>query len=153
MEYLSRSLRGLTEIADFHYHPKCSKLAITHLCFADNLLLVARGDITSMITLHHCFTQFSEALGLKANLGKNSVYFGGIARADRERIQHELGFSSGELPFKYFGASLSTKKLSLLQWQPLIEKIVAKISSGTVKNLSYAGRTQFVQIMLFGVQA
>lgn len=31
MEYLSRSLRGLTEVADFHYHPRCSKLEITHL--------------------------------------------------------------------------------------------------------------------------
>ncbi|OIT26379.1 hypothetical protein A4A49_56174, partial [Nicotiana attenuata] len=87
--------------------------------------------------LHQCFNQFSDASVLKANLGKRSVYFGGVRRDNIERIQHELGFSTGELPFRYLGVPLPTKKLSLLQWQSLIEKIVAKISSWTAKKLSY----------------
>lgn len=62
------------------------------MCFADDLLLFARGDITYVAVLYHCFTQFSEASCLKYNLGQSSVYFGGISRADRERIQQELDF-------------------------------------------------------------
>ncbi|OIT22870.1 hypothetical protein A4A49_57083, partial [Nicotiana attenuata] len=85
-----------------------------------------------------CFNQFSEASGLKANLGKSSIYFGGVSREDRDRILQELGLSEGELPFKYFGVPLSTKKLSLVQWQPLIERLVTRISSWTAKKLSYA---------------
>ncbi|OIT22494.1 hypothetical protein A4A49_59058, partial [Nicotiana attenuata] len=75
------------------------------------------------------FNQFSAASGLKENLGKSSIYFGGVNRGDRDRIVQELGLIEGELPFKYLGVPLSTKKLSLLQWQPLIEKIVARISA------------------------
>jgi len=45
MEYLSRLLKGLKEETNFKYHPKCSKLDITHLCFADDLLIFSRGDL------------------------------------------------------------------------------------------------------------
>ena len=37
MEYLSRLLKGLKEDKQFKYHPRCSKLDITHLCIADDL--------------------------------------------------------------------------------------------------------------------
>ena len=38
MEYFSRLLKGRKDEKNFKYHPKCSKLDITHLCFADDLL-------------------------------------------------------------------------------------------------------------------
>ena len=40
-----------------------------------------------------------------------------------------------------------------MQWKPLIDKIIAKISSWTAKKLSYVGRVQLVQTVLFGIQA
>ena len=58
-----------------------------------------------------------------------------------------------ELPFKYLGVALSTKKMFVMQWYPLIEKIMPRINSWTARKLSYAGRTQLVQTILFGVQA
>jgi len=57
------------------------------------------------------------------------------------------------MPFRYLGVPLATKKLSIVQWQPLIDRIVAKISSWTAKKLSYAGRVQLVRTVIFGVQA
>ncbi|XP_070004761.1 uncharacterized protein [Nicotiana sylvestris] len=44
MEYLSRSLITLKEEKQFKYHPRCSKLNITHLCFANDLLMFAKGE-------------------------------------------------------------------------------------------------------------
>ena len=35
-------------VKTFKYHPKCSKLDITHLCFADDLLIFSRGDLNSI---------------------------------------------------------------------------------------------------------
>lgn len=81
------------------------------------------------------------------------MYFGGVKQEDKDNILRHLGFVHGTLPFKYLGVPLSTKKLTLLQWQPLIEKITAKITSWTAKKLSYAGRTQLVKLVLFGIQA
>ena len=58
-----------------------------------------------------------------------------------------------ELTFKYLGVPLSTKKISVMQWHPLIDRIMSRINSWTARKLSYAGRTQLVQTMLFGVQS
>lgn len=45
MEYLNRQLRTLRHNPDFNYHPKCSKLQIIQLGFADELLLFCRGNV------------------------------------------------------------------------------------------------------------
>ena len=58
-----------------------------------------------------------------------------------------------ELPFKYLGVPLSTKKMSVMQWHPLIDRIMSRINSWTARKLSYAGRAQMVQTVLFGVQS
>ncbi|XP_019262453.1 PREDICTED: uncharacterized protein LOC109240278 [Nicotiana attenuata] len=75
MEYLSRQLNELKEDRLYQFHPKCAKLGITHLSFADDLLLFAKGNLSSINALYKCFRQFSEASGLQANLvkRKNSI--------------------------------------------------------------------------------
>ncbi|XP_019241332.1 PREDICTED: uncharacterized protein LOC109221313 [Nicotiana attenuata] len=138
MEYLSRKLNELKADRSFQFHPKCAKLGITHLSFADDLLLFAKGNLSSITALHKCFSQFSEASGLQANLGKSCVYFGGVKGEIQDSILSHLGFVHGTLPFKYMGVPLSTKKITLLQWQPLIEKFTARVTSWTAKKLSYA---------------
>lgn len=37
MEYLSRCLAGID--GDFNYHPRCERIGLTHLMFADDLIL------------------------------------------------------------------------------------------------------------------
>lgn len=45
MEYLHSLLLKMGNDPNFNYHPKCRELNIMHLCFADDLLLFARGDL------------------------------------------------------------------------------------------------------------
>ncbi|XP_070044964.1 uncharacterized protein [Nicotiana tomentosiformis] len=90
MEYLSRSLNGLKGNKVLKYHPKCVKLGITHLSFADDILLFARGNLQSIAALHRCFNHFSQTSGLQANLGKSSIYFGGVSQAQRATYWAQL---------------------------------------------------------------
>ncbi|XP_070028797.1 uncharacterized protein [Nicotiana sylvestris] len=48
MEFLTRKLKTLRLIPDFNYHPRCEKLQIVQLGFAEDLLLFCRGDIRSV---------------------------------------------------------------------------------------------------------
>jgi len=48
MEYLSRMLKIASQQPDFHYHPKCVFHHICHLGFADDILLLCRGDRSSI---------------------------------------------------------------------------------------------------------
>ena len=152
MEYLSRCLQELSLNPDFNFHPKCEKLAITHMMFADDLLLFARADPSSVRLMHQAFEKFSAASGLSANLGKSSVYFGGIRETEQSAIQAVLPIPTGELPIRYLGVPLTSKKLSLHDCKPLIEKITERIKCWTTRFLSYAGRLQLVKSVLFGMQ-
>ncbi|XP_020258830.1 uncharacterized protein LOC109835258 [Asparagus officinalis] len=78
MEYLSRDLDMLKNDKLFKFHPRCGKFKITHLIFADDLLLFSRGDIYSVGKLHQCIRNFSYISGLEANASKCSIFFGGV---------------------------------------------------------------------------
>lgn len=69
MEYLSRLFLCIDD-KGFKYHPSCKKNKITHLLFADDLLLFSFGDVPSMHALVESFYKFSKASELVANLDK-----------------------------------------------------------------------------------
>lgn len=101
MEYLSRCLHELAYNPNFNYHPRCEKLAITHMMFADDLLLLARADPQSIQLLLQAFTKFSKASGLSANLNKSEVYFRGVGNDEQNLMVDILGVVKDALPFKY----------------------------------------------------
>lgn len=78
MDYLSRVLGQLQHNPRFSFHPRCKNLNLTHVCFADDLLLFAKGDPKAVRELFSSFQHFSIVSGLKANLNKSSIYFGGV---------------------------------------------------------------------------
>ncbi|KAM3326599.1 hypothetical protein P3S67_001725 [Capsicum chacoense] len=129
MECHTRLLKALTRNPDFNFHPKCEKLKIIQLRFADDLLLFYRGDPDSVQLLYECFLRFSHAWGLTANTEKSSIYFEGVFQADQCDILHQLGFIKGKLPFKYLGIPLSIKRTTVLQYKSLLNKILDKIIS------------------------
>lgn len=129
MEYLHECLATLKLNPVFDFHPRCQQLSIFHLYFMDDFLLCATDDVLSISLLNDIFTHFSEASGLKSNLANSHVYFGGVPLQDRDAILTVLGYKVGELPFKYLGVTLSTKRLTVKQCQPLIEKITSRITT------------------------
>ena len=93
-----------------------------------------------MTLLNNCFEEFSMASGLRANLEKSSGYFGGVQTQEQQEILEEFEYTKGELPIRYLGVPLSTKKITAAQCKPLLDKMVGWITSWTTKFLSYAGR-------------
>jgi hypothetical protein len=73
LEYFSRLLNIATSHHPFNYHPKCQVLRITHLAFANDLLLFARGDVASIGVLWESVLEFGEVSGLKANTMKSNL--------------------------------------------------------------------------------
>ncbi|XP_020262633.1 uncharacterized protein LOC109838614 [Asparagus officinalis] len=153
MEYLLRRLNILKNDKLFKYHPKCSKLNITHLFFADDLLLFGKADIYSVAKLYGCLQEFSQVFGLEVNPNKCSVYLSGIDENLKQQICTLLNFSEGVLLVRYLGMPLISKRLSSLECSPMINKITDQFQSWQKrKNLSYAGRLQLIKSVIFGVQ-
>ncbi|PHT75625.1 hypothetical protein T459_19147 [Capsicum annuum] len=87
-----------------------------------------RADIVSISLLQDSFHKFSCATGLKANLEKSSIYMEGVIGNLKFDILQSLGYMEGSLPFKYLGVPHSTKKLTIPQCVPLVEKFAARIN-------------------------
>ncbi|GMI94912.1 hypothetical protein HRI_003160500 [Hibiscus trionum] len=49
MNVLSGLLDKAATQGIFQFHPKCKKLNLTHLCFADDLLVFCKGNVDSLV--------------------------------------------------------------------------------------------------------
>ncbi|XP_074291895.1 uncharacterized protein LOC141618709 [Silene latifolia] len=140
MEYLSRLLSEACEYTGFTYHPLCKSLKLSHLMFADELLLFFRGDIRSVLTLMTVFQCFSAASGLSISNEKSNIILNGIAREYEIEILAHTGFKKDKLPFKYLGVQISHKRLTKLNCNILVDKMVARIRGWNKRKISYSGR-------------
>lgn len=152
LEMLSRSLKFATSYPDFNFHPKCKPLGITYLAYADDLLLLSRGDAGSVSMLMTCLNAYSETAGLCANNLKSNIFLAGVSDTVKNELLQITGFQIGGLPFRYLGIQLSSIKLRMSDYSPLIDKLQSKINSWPRNSISYAGRLQLIRSVLQGVQ-
>lgn len=95
MVYLSRLLNVLKENKRFAYYPRCAKLSVSHLCFANDLLLFAKENLNSVTIMMGQFDVFAQASGLQANKDKSSIYFGGVTQEKQDHIIQARGLTRG----------------------------------------------------------
>ncbi|XP_058732787.1 uncharacterized protein LOC131604359 [Vicia villosa] len=145
IEYLNRLMGRMQTKPDFHHHAKCEKLNLTNLTFAYDVLLFCRGDERSVKMMLSTINQFSASTGLVVNSKKCKVYCGGLSDEDKHLIQAVTKFEEWQLPMRYLGIPITSKKLNIHHYMPLIEKILQRMTHWTSKMLSYAGRIQLVK--------
>ncbi|XP_020249118.1 uncharacterized protein LOC109826499 [Asparagus officinalis] len=127
MDYLSWNMNMLKHDKKFKFHPKCGKLKITHVTFADDLLLFCKGDVYSIQKLYQCVKDFGVTSNLEANLSKCSIFYGGVKDSVKSSILGCLGFPEGVFPIRYLGVPLICKRLSYVDCTPLFQKISTRV--------------------------
>ncbi|GAB2280342.1 hypothetical protein Dimus_039402 [Dionaea muscipula] len=147
MEYFSRRLRMMSKEQDFRFHPYCKKLGIVHLCFADDLMIVAKAHEKSLALIRGELEYFGKVVGLVANSGKSKIYFGSITEERKQQLGQLIDFKISVGFFKYLGVPLKARNVSIQHFKPLIEKITWKISCWACRWPSFAGRLQLVQVV------
>ncbi|KAK6162199.1 hypothetical protein DH2020_002040 [Rehmannia glutinosa] len=139
LEYFSRLINLAANRDRFSYHPKCAKLNITHLAFADDLMLFSKGDINSVGVLLDCLNKFSRCSGLRANLNKSSLYIAGINGQKLVDIHRIVNMPIGSMPFKYLGIPLAAEKLKAVHYASLVEKNCVTLMLGRIVLLHILG--------------
>ena len=148
---LSKMLNKAAEERLFGYHPQCKEVRLTHLCFADDILVFTDGSVGSLRGVLRVMEQFATISGLHINASKSSIF------ATGDRIQPvlieavSLGLTVGNLPVKYLGMPLTTKALTKLEYEPLIDKVRGRMLSWRNKYLSYAGRLQLIRSVITSI--
>lgn len=99
MEYLTRLLAARTT-SHFNLHAKCEKSKITHLIFADDLMLFCGGDHTSLKIMSESMKGFEECSRLEINMLKSNLFVAGVHGHELDQLQQVFGFPLGTLSIK-----------------------------------------------------
>ncbi|KAL3576428.1 hypothetical protein D5086_021711 [Populus alba] len=126
MEILSGLFCSMSVNQNFKFHWRCKKDIISHLCFADDLMIFNKGDVHSIRMIKNVLTKFQDLPGLYPNPNKSDIFLSNPLGADREQIISILGFREGELPMKYLGVPLISSRLKAVDCKGLVDRITAK---------------------------
>lgn len=128
MEVLNLILkRRISQEQRFKYHWRCTDMKITHLCFADDLLVFSHADIHSVKVIKQALEEFKDCSGLIPNLSKSTMFFGNVGNHTKEAIKAIMPFREGQLPVKYLGVPLLSKRLYSRDCKHLIDKVKTRI--------------------------
>ena len=152
MEGLAGIMRATALDPGFTYHWRCRQTSITHLCFADDLMVFCHADTSSVRLVRSALDDFTRVSGLAINTQKSNVYLSGVSEEIRPHLQAIMGYRFGTLPARYLGVPLVTTRLRHSDCLPLIERILSRIRLWTSATLSYAGRLQLIRSVLFSIQ-
>ena len=151
MEYLSRLFKKASTLPRFEYHQHYKKLGLTHLLFTDDLIIFCKTRPTSLKIMTEAFQAFTICTGLKANLAKSQIVFGGDCNQVHQERLNIIGFTEGQLHLRYLGVLITSSRLSKLECKALVEKISGKITTWSSRHISYAARAVLVNTVLFGM--
>jgi hypothetical protein len=138
--------------SSFKFHPRCLKQKLTHICFADDLLIFSEASVKSISIIKDALIEFEELCGLKANPSKSSLFCSGVSERTKLLLLDDLNMNEGHFPIRYLGVPLISTKLSAANCVALMDRITCRIDSWISRNLSYAGRLQLLTSVLYSVQ-
>ncbi|KAJ8419283.1 LOW QUALITY PROTEIN: hypothetical protein Cgig2_007606 [Carnegiea gigantea] len=86
-----------------------------------------------------------------ANQAKSHLVCEGCDPALQKKCLDITGYQEEALSMRYLGAPITVSKLSKMEYRSLIEKIMGKIKLWFTRNLSFAGRAQLLNSVIFGI--
>lgn len=135
MNCLSKLLTAASTEGRIGFHPKTASTRLTHLSFADDLLIFIDGSLSSVQNVLQVLHEFELRSGLAVSVQKSSFFSSGLSQAEIDQIQVSTGMPHGTLPVRYLGVSLCTKKLSIQNCERLIQQVKSKFNSCLVKTV------------------
>lgn len=150
MEVLGNILQYKFSEVSIGFHPLGKSPHITHLAFADDIMIFFDGKIDSLQTIAGALDVFQNVSGLSMNKDKTSIFHTGLNQIEAETIS-TLGFQSCTLPICYLGLPLQQRKLTKAEYSPLTDSIAARFNHWAVKSLSFACRLQLINSVIYSL--
>lgn len=106
---LSHMLNQSALEAKFGYHPKCKEVQLTHLNFADDILVFTDGTGDSLAGVLEVRNQFAETYGLHINTSKPFIIAAGKNSQHLNQVAALKGLMVDTLPIRYLGIPLTSR--------------------------------------------
>jgi hypothetical protein len=121
---------------------------VSILQYADDTILFMEDDLEKAENLKLVLRAFEKLSGLKINFHKSEVFLFGEAKDKVNEYVALFGCKEGDVPFRYLGIPMSTRKLSNKDWAAVEERFQKKLASWKGKVLSSGGRLVLINSVL-----
>ncbi|XP_043697076.1 uncharacterized protein LOC122647840 [Telopea speciosissima] len=111
MEAFSGIIRRLEVDGQIKLLPRCKALHLSHLIFADDLMIFVKANRESVLASLGGLDEFASLSGLHLNRSKSSIIVGGLTQTSSMELLELTGFSETTLPIR-------STKLWLDKWHP-----------------------------------
>ncbi|KAL2453242.1 Uncharacterized protein Adt_49258 [Abeliophyllum distichum] len=148
-DYFSRILtRQYQQIASMAYRHGGDAL-ISHLCFADDMIIFANSQKQSIRRVLHCIEHYERASGQLVNRDKSGIILPRRATIQQiHRLEHLIGFRHQQQPVTYLGVPLFKGHRKIFLYDDLIQKVRSRISGWASRLLSHGGRITLIRSVL-----
>lgn len=133
------------------FTPSVRRVQITHLCFADDLMVFLDGSRRSIEETLLLFDEYAAVSGLVISQHKSTIFLAGVKQETKTTFATLFPFAQGELSVRYLGLPLLSKRMCNADYETLIDRIRMRMSSWTTRHLSYAGRQQLLKAVIIGI--
>lgn len=79
VEEFSRLIEEVALGLEFQYHLKCAAAKLTHLRFADDVLLFSKATFQLVEKINKVLLEFADLSGLRANPSKSTLFCSGVS--------------------------------------------------------------------------
>lgn len=101
MEVFSKMLGKAFEEGVLSYHPRCEKLKLSSIAFANDLFVMAQAEESNLKGIRMILNKFGEMSGLCSNNEKSSIFVARCTPEQGERMAESIGFPQEELLVRY----------------------------------------------------
>lgn len=113
---------------------------IMALQYADDTAIIARADLTTMVSLKLILRLFSSISGLQINYSKSVFLPLNLDQSQQELVKIIFACEQTDLPITYLGMPLTFKRPRRGDFLPLIEKLEKRLEGWQSKLISRGGR-------------
>lgn len=124
------------------------KLNLTHILFADDILIFVEDNEEYITNLQIALYLFDSASGLNINMNKSTISPINVNSSKANSVVESWGLKKEYLLINYLGMPLGGKPYSLKFWDNILQKIHKKLSSWKYSHLSKGGRITLINSTL-----
>jgi len=127
---------------------RVGEVRLTHLQFANDTLLLGEKSWLNVCSMRAALLLFEEIYGLKVNFHKSMLTGVNVNDSWLAEVALVMNCRRGSIPFVYLGLPIGGDSTKRNFWKPVIDRIVARLSSWNNKFLSFGGRLILLKYVL-----
>ena len=121
------------------------------LQYVDDTIFFMEGSVAAAEKVSTLLDMFSDFSGLSLNRAKSTFIGFGMSEEERDRCARIMSTPAGSLRIRYLGLPLVEGRMTVREWQPILEAMERRLGGWQARLLSCGGRLVLLKAVLSAI--